>query len=664
MAEKSYRRITRRNTNIWLVGDCFDENLPRNGKLPTLREVLKRFFARLHSTPGTAKSKDVARHTGSALLEFWAEANIPTQNARDVIKKLLNVYREYRRLGKDKGLKCRKSDMKRQLFTSKLDRLPDIGHKKAMELIKIDDDRQFYVSMQSDRIGYMGGIDKEWCAMQENNRKRNHQKELAAEKAKERSTKETNELFKNHVSSEASDTSTAEDTDDDFTPSKPKKRKIHIVNDSMVSAALDRTLTSSGGGSMLIKAVAQATAKSLGFAEKEVQIVSSRSQLHRKRSECREEMAIMIKQEFTPDVPLVVHWDGKLMPSSEDAEGNADRLPILVSGEGVEQLLGVPELKRGTGIQEATAVVEYLTSWELQERVIGLVFDITTVNSGRVNGACVHIQRKLGKELLELACRHHILELVLAAVFDSLISVSKKATLPFVDCLKDNWKNIDKARYRTAATTRGSLRKINDKKEIIIFCCNQLKVFQPRDDYRELLELVIIFLGGSVPGTTAYQFKKPGSISKSRWMAKAIYSFKVWMFGKQLNLSTKESDNVFQICCFVASVYIKSWYTCPVAFSAPARDLELLKTLASREEKHYQAALKKFCNHLWYLSETLVCLSLFDPNVSLPCKRAMVNSYLKEVHVCSPRAQLPPNCGIKDLELSDFVSSNSRRFFD
>ncbi|XP_046405082.1 uncharacterized protein LOC124170406 [Ischnura elegans] len=212
----------------------------------------------------------------------------------------------------------------------------------------------------------------------------------------------------------------------------------------MVSAALDRTLTSSGGGSMLIKAVAQATAKSLGFAEKEVQIVSSRSQLQRKRSECREEMAIMIKQEFTPDVPLVVHWDGKLMPSSEDAEGNADRLPILVSGEGVEQLLGVPELKRGTGIQEATAVVEYLTSWELQERVIGLVFDTTTVNSGRVNGACVHIQRKLGKELLGLACRHHILELVLAAVFDSLISVSKKATLPFVDCLKDNWKNIDK----------------------------------------------------------------------------------------------------------------------------------------------------------------------------------------------------------------------------
>ena len=80
---------------------------------------------------------------------------------------------------------------------------------------------------------------------------------------------------------------------------------------------------------MLIKAVAQATAKSLGFAEKEVQIVSSRSQLQRKRSECREEMAIMIKQEFTPDVPLVVHWDGKLMPSSVGIFRNLFVLSII-----------------------------------------------------------------------------------------------------------------------------------------------------------------------------------------------------------------------------------------------------------------------------------------------------------------------------------------------
>jgi len=39
---------------------------------------------------------------------------------------------------------------------------------------------------------------------------------------------------------------------------------------------------------------------------------------------------------------------------------HADRLPILVSGAGTEQLLGVPKLSRGTGEVQASAVVQCL----------------------------------------------------------------------------------------------------------------------------------------------------------------------------------------------------------------------------------------------------------------------------------------------------------------
>ena len=49
-----------------------------------------------------------------------------------------------------------------------------------------------------------------------------------------------------------------------------------------------------------------------------------------------------------PPESVRVHWHGKLL---EDITGNetVDRLPILISGSGKEQLLGVPKIDRGTG---------------------------------------------------------------------------------------------------------------------------------------------------------------------------------------------------------------------------------------------------------------------------------------------------------------------------
>lgn len=150
-------------------------------------------------------------------------------------------------------------------------------------------------------------------------------------------------------------------------------------------------------------------------------------------------------------------------------------------------------------------------------------------------------------------------------------------------------------------------------------------------------------------------------------MAKGVYSLQIWMFGKQLQLSTEESEEFFKVCSFVASTYVKYWYTCPIATSAPANDLELLKSLSSRKERHLQAAFTKLCNHLWYLSETLVCFALIDEKVSFDEKRqtakAMkVRSGSSDVDV-SPRAQLPPNRPIKSHKLADFSSEKSLRFF-
>lgn len=53
-----------------------------------------------------------------------------------------------------------------------------------------------------------------------------------------------------------------------------------------------------------------------------------------------------------------------------------------------------------------------LLDWKVSDQVVGISFDTTSANTGRLNGACVLIEQKLGKDLLWLACRHHVLEVV------------------------------------------------------------------------------------------------------------------------------------------------------------------------------------------------------------------------------------------------------------
>ena len=77
----------------------------------------------------------------------------------------------------------------------------------------------------------------------------------------------------------------------------------------------------------------------------------SRSSIRRKRISNRRELAASIKAAFAPNVSLVLHFDEKILPEISGA-GQVNRLPVLVTGDGIEKLLGVPKLPSGTGAQK------------------------------------------------------------------------------------------------------------------------------------------------------------------------------------------------------------------------------------------------------------------------------------------------------------------------
>jgi len=107
--------------------------------------------------------------------------------------------------------------------------------------------------------------------------------------------------------------------------------------------------------------------------------------------------------------------------------------------------------------------------------------------------------------------------------------------------------------------------------QLLHFSEAQLQQHQPRDDYKELLQLTIIFLGG-VPAK-GISFKAPAGLHHARWLAKALYSLKVWMFRSQFKLTKAEEKGLRDICLFTVQVYVKVWFQAPAATMAPRLDL-------------------------------------------------------------------------------------------
>jgi len=70
---------------------------------------------------------------------------------------------------------------------------------------------------------------------------------------------------------------------------------------------------------------------------------------------------------------------------------------VIISGMGVNQLLGVIKLYEGTGESQASAVAKLIRQRGLADRVNGMCFDTAASNTGSRNGACVLLEQKLEK---------------------------------------------------------------------------------------------------------------------------------------------------------------------------------------------------------------------------------------------------------------------------
>jgi len=268
----------------------------------------------------------------------------------------------------------------------------------------------------------------------------------------------------------------------------------------------------------------------------------------------------------------VLHWDSKLLP---DITGHlkVDRLPVIVTAPNVEQLLGVPKLDSGTGYETSSAIYDTLKEWSLLDKVQAFVFDTTASNTGRLNGACHLLEQKLDRDILYLACRHHVYEIVLQGVFTEVkLATSTGPDILLFKKFRKEWNTIDTNSYSIWSTdenVKDILKDVAD--ETIQFCTNKIKEDLPIDNYKEFLELIIIFLGGIPP--RGIRFKAPGAYHLARWMAKALYCLKIFLFRKQFKITQREEKALKRLCCFIIKCYAESWFLTPNGITAPMNDI-------------------------------------------------------------------------------------------
>ena len=226
--------------------------------------------------------------------------------------------------------------------------------------------------------------------------------------------------------------------------------------------------------------------------------------------------------------------------------------------------------------------------------------------------------------------------------------------------------------------------KLAEKSFEIVELCKHLQKQQfIRGDYKELVNLLLLYLtGDNEQGSN--MLNRPGALHRARWMSKMIYCLKIDLLSNKIIedlpkgtvYASGQQQKIKSFVQFFIFCYASWWLTSPIPASAPLNDLMLINNLIKyreQDEKCANAALHAFSRHLWYLTEELVVLCLFDTNVKDETKGKIAMKLLSLDHkVCTKRKGsgfgkpiLPkiPKKSVDSLDLSLFVGEDSWSIF-
>ena len=389
-------------------------------------------------------------------------------------------------------------------------------------------------------------------------------------------------------------------------------------------------------------------------------------------------------KEFT-NTFLLVHFDGKIIQLMDGI--TEDRLVIALSSPCnlPGQFIASPAMSDGTGDTMARCVYGVINDLGLLDGVQALVFDTTASNTGRWNGSSTLFGAMVERPLLWLACRHHISELFIK---HANIEIRGESKGPDDSLFKEFKKffgfiNLD---IRLAWVRPNSVRDWRSQRanEVLLWADQHMeKMTWPREDYRELLELVVTFLGGAVKRVhrgqvtiIPVQIRKPGALHRARFMASCLYLLKICLFRDQFITDNQNIQDAMILGEYIALIHAPYFLKSPLAISAPRNDRDLWVDLhdyrncfrANMVQSHMiEAVQESVMNHLWYLTEELVIFGLFDDGLDNAERNAMaaqLMSYPNLGNFEPGKPVFPIDLMVRNPRLETFVGPRSWLLFN
>ena len=154
------------------------------------------------------------------------------------------------------------------------------------------------------------------------------------------------------------------------------------------------------------------------------------------------------------------------------------------------------------------------------------------------------------------------------------------------------------------------------------------------------MALSLLLLDAYPSDLPPYHIRTVGGTSSARWMAKVVIEMKLVMFRSQFVscglMTTAEASEHTLLVDFLLKYYVQRWLQCPGAEDAAVIDLELFHALSnikpgSPEDRFAAPMLRKFDQHLWYLSEELAVFCFFSSMLS-HSQKALCAKSMKRYH--------------------------------
>ena len=620
---------TRQDNNLWPFNHGIDIDFQLLGRKPPTTEDILVKFRSLHyfnqdQTNRHSTLKEAADAIATEAQNWWITAGYQVKRKDQIQEAILKLDNEWKCLEQDHNkvmMKTKKltpaMETKENKFkenAKKTFRVVPLGYQKYLEVSavkttdagakqKFEEDLQFLKNMHNnvgdDRIGSIGSFDRELASSKKSTPSQgtsgaatSSSETITTQQSVSRAGRKISTFEAGHSDSETSSSLSEQSHDPDFVlmeNATKRKKKDNIFELTINKKVLKKaSLQADVDGGSVRKQLKYTTALVQAAGGNIDDMPLSKPTIQRYKIEARHEKVKEVKETeqakiLSDDHIWVLHWDGKTFNKKTHAGKKKPVLAVVLKSlnDDDEIVVDVIDMSGMSGSDmECKSVLDALQAIGFDvKRIIALIFDTTAVNSGHKTGITVQLQHHIDHAIMQIACRHHTMELVCGGAASTVYGETESPYEVVFKNYAGSCESINIQDYRVFSTSNRKLNALKDS--VLNFLLTWLeKSANIRENYKKWLELSILFLVCTFPQGYKFTFKAPGAFHHARWMARIIYTVMIALFQHQLAedevfSGTCNLDRIWSLAAFLTLFYVKHWFTAPKLVDAAVNDLEL-----------------------------------------------------------------------------------------